>query len=165
MDRILRGVAIALAALGLAAGGGALAQPKGKGHDGKEQVEGKGKQEHKKEHKHHDGKALLGDKIKQNGKHKFHEHGKFSAFANVQNGKIAGVSVTHAERGNVPVKKYKTTKKMAKGPTSASEGVRTPPVRMIVWSGLWGSCRMSATRTALVTTVRPTTSTSRRAIA
>ena len=45
----------------------------------------------------------------------------------------------------------------ANGPTSASDGVRTPPVRMMVWSlraALWST---SATGTELVTTVRPGT--------
>jgi hypothetical protein len=31
----------------------------------------------------------------------------------IKGGKIAGVTVTHSEKGNVPVKKYKSTKKMA----------------------------------------------------
>ena len=52
----------------------------------------------------------------------------------------------------------------ANGPTSASDGVRTPPVRMIVWSDRPVSCRTSATWGELVTTVSATTSASRRAI-
>jgi hypothetical protein len=43
---------------------------------------------------------------------KIHEHGKFSSSVDVQNGKIAGVSVKHLDRGDVPVTKYKTTKQM-----------------------------------------------------
>ena len=92
------------------------AQAQGKGKEQGEQKEhGKGGQKEKKakQHKHHNGKDLVGDKIKKNGKHKFHEHGKHSASVNVSNGKIAGVEVTHAEKGKVPVKKYKTSKKMA----------------------------------------------------
>ena len=49
----------------------------------------------------------------------------------------------------------------ANGPTSASDGVRTPPVRMIVWSARPTWWRTSATRIELVTTVRPGTSASR----
>ena len=94
------------------------AEAQSKGKEAKEQREDKGqkgggKQEKKAKHKHQNGKNLVGDKIKKNGKHKFHEHGKHSAFVNVSNGKIAGVEVTHADKGAVPVKKYKTNKKMA----------------------------------------------------
>ena len=112
MDRIVRiGLATA-AALSLAvAGETVLAQGKGKDRDRAEQP-AKGRSAEKKQ-QHLDGKSLLGDKIKQNGKHKFHSHGKFSAFADVRNGKIAAVTVQHSERGEVPVKKYKTNRKMA----------------------------------------------------
>jgi hypothetical protein len=111
MLSILRTLTASFAALALIAiDAPAQAQSKGK-----EQKEQKGDQKEKKakQHKHHNGKDLVGDKIKTNGKHKFHEHGKHSAFVTVQNGKIAGVTVTHAEKGPVPVKKYKTNKKMA----------------------------------------------------
>ncbi len=93
--------------------------PKGKGH-----------------HNHISGKDLVDDKIKKDGKSKFHEHGKYSEFVNVSRGKITGVSVSHADKGNVPVTKYKTTKKMAALPTSGSLFV---PVQLqdigIVWIG------------------------------
>ena len=112
MDRIVRIGLATLAALSLAvAGETVLAQGKGKDKDRTEDP-AKGKGAVKKQH-HNDGKSLLGDKIKQNGKHKLHTHGKFSASADVRNGKIAGVTVQHADRGNVPVKKYKTNRKMA----------------------------------------------------
>ncbi len=101
------------AALSLVAGGGSvLAQGKGKD---KEHAE-------KKQHKHHDGKSLLGDKIKSNGKHLLHKNGKFTAAADVKNGKVAGVTVTD-DKGAVPVKKYKTTKKMAELPASGFQTV------------------------------------------
>src|SRR5258706_2063642 len=116
MNRILRLLTVFLAVLGLAAvNGNLLAQPKGK--DRQEQKDTKGtqgdKEEKAKKHKHENGKDLVGDKIKKNGKHEFHKKGKHTAFVDVQNGKIKGVTVTHAEKGNVPVKKYKTNKKMA----------------------------------------------------
>jgi hypothetical protein len=124
MIPILRILAVSFAALALTAiDGSALAQPKDKPN--KEQKEDKGGQKEKKakQHKHENGKALVGDKIKTNGKHKFHEHGKHSAFVNVSNGKIAGVSVTHAEKGAVPVKKYKTKQKMADGSSGGMQRV------------------------------------------
>ncbi len=126
----LRFLTAALAALALlAAQDLAWAQPKDKGNDKdrKEQRDQKepkgrdkqedGKEKKAKKAKHQNGKNLVGDKIKRNGKHKFHEDGKHASFVNVSNGKIAGVSVTHAEKGEVPVKKYKTTKQMAQAAT------------------------------------------------
>ena len=94
----------ALIATGLPAG----AAPKDNGKEPKEQHESKAKK-----HEHKNGKELLGERIKANGKHKLEQHGKHTAYANVQNGKIAGVTVTHSEKGEVPVKKYKTSRKMA----------------------------------------------------
>ena len=120
MPRILRVLVALIVAFGLATtGGSALAQPKGKD---KEHSEGKGKKDDKpqkaKQHKHQNGKDLVGDKIKKNGTHKIHEHGKHTATVDVRDGKIVGVKVKHAEKGDVPVKKYKTAKKMADDPTN-----------------------------------------------
>ena len=63
--------------------------------------------------KHHNGKDLLGDKIKTNGHHVIDKNGDYTAAVDVQGGKIAGMKVNHATKGDIPVKKYKTTKKMA----------------------------------------------------
>ena len=51
-----------------------------------------GKQQKVKEHKHHNGKDLVGDKIKKDGKHEFHKNGKHTAFVNVKGGKITGTT-------------------------------------------------------------------------
>lgn len=116
MDRIARIFIALAAALGIAAAGTtAWAQGKGRDKDRQEQSHGQsnkggGKAKH---HHHKDGKALVGDKIKQNGRHKIDQDGKFSTFVEVHNGKIRGVKVSHADRGEVPVKKYKTNRKMA----------------------------------------------------
>ncbi len=104
LTRILT-VAAASAAL-IAAGAPVTAAPKDK--EPKEQKEKKAKK-----HEHKNGKALLGERIKTNGKHKLEQRGKHTAFATVQNGKIAGVNVTDDKGAAVPVKKYKTSKKMA----------------------------------------------------
>ena len=136
MNRTVSKLAVYLAAAALAAGGGALAQPKDKdkekGKDRQAQGEGKGPPEGKekkaKQHKHQNGKSLVGDKIKKNGKHEFHKHGKHTAFVDVQDGKIRGVNVKHAEKGDVPVKKYKTHKKMA----GVSEGGVMPVNLLLV---------------------------------
>jgi hypothetical protein len=59
--------------------------------------------------KHHlNGNALLGAKIKQNGKHKIHTAGKADVFAEVSNGKVVGVSAA-----GLQVKKVKTRQKLA----------------------------------------------------
>lgn len=62
---------------------------------------------------HHSGPDLLGKKLKENGKHVLHKKGPHTASVEVKDGKIAGMTVTHDTKGNVPVKKYKANKKMA----------------------------------------------------
>jgi hypothetical protein len=117
MARMLR-VLVTFFALGgfIVLDGGALAAPKGH-KDKKEQKDQSGPKGKIKEHKHHDGKGLVGDKLKQDGRHSFHQNGKNTAFVDVKNGKIAGVTVKHADKGDVPVKKYKSSKKMAEAQT------------------------------------------------
>ena len=61
-----------------------------------------------KEKKHLNGNALLGEKIKQNGKHKIHTIGKTDVFAEVNNGKVVGVSAA-----GMQVKKVKSSQKLA----------------------------------------------------
>ena len=78
----------------------ASAQGKGKG-------KGKGKQSH------HNAMQLLGDKIKTNGHHKIDQKGEYETSVDVRNGKVAGLQVKHAQKGDIPVTKYKTNKRMA----------------------------------------------------
>jgi hypothetical protein len=66
-------------------------------------------------HQHHSGQQLLGSKINTNGKHDLHKVGEHTVSVHVENKKIAGVTVAHRTKGNVAVKKYKTSKKMALG--------------------------------------------------
>jgi hypothetical protein len=61
---------------------------------------------------HHNGNALLGTKIKQNGKHKIHTAGKADVFADVNNGKVVGVSAA-----GMQVKNVKTRQKFAEPQT------------------------------------------------
>src|SRR5580658_4993095 len=61
---------------------------------------------------HHDAKQLVGDNLKHDGHHDIDHKGKFTTSVEVRGGKSAAVSVKHSERGNIPVKKYKTHKKM-----------------------------------------------------
>jgi hypothetical protein len=61
---------------------------------------------------HHDAKKLLGDNLKHDGHHDFDHHGKFTTSVEVSHGKIAAFHVKHSERGDIPVKNYKTHKKM-----------------------------------------------------
>jgi len=64
-------------------------------------------------HNHHDGKQLVGAKLKTNGRHDIDKKGNYTTSVDVKGGKIAGVHVRHATRGEIAVKKYKTNKKMA----------------------------------------------------
>ena len=109
MTPIARKLAVLTAIAALALNWTAFAQPKGKG-EGKGAQEGKEKKA--KQHKHQNGKDLLGEKIKKNGRHELQRQGKHTTYVDVQDGKIRGVSVKHAEKGDVPVTKYKTNKKM-----------------------------------------------------
>ena len=61
-----------------------------------------------KEKKHFSGDSLLGPKIKANGKHKIHQAGKHDVFADVNNGKVVGVTAT-----GMQVKKVKSRQKFA----------------------------------------------------
>ncbi len=62
---------------------------------------------------HHNGKELLGEGIKTNGHHVIQKKGAYTTSVEVKDGKVAGVHVKHAKKGDVPVKKYKTNKNMA----------------------------------------------------
>lgn len=67
----------------------------------------------KAKHHHQNGQQLIGEKIKTNGQHVIDKKGAHTVSVEVKNGKIAGVHVKHAKKGDVPVKKYKTDKKLA----------------------------------------------------
>jgi hypothetical protein len=63
-------------------------------------------------HQHHDGQKILGNKINSNGKHELHKVGEHTVHVQVADKKVVGVTVTHRTKGNVAVKKYKTSKKV-----------------------------------------------------
>ena len=100
----------------------AIAAPKGKGG-------GKGK------HNHHAGHAMLGDKIKKNGKHQLDKKGKHTVTAEVKNGKIAGVKVAHETKGDVPVTKYKSKQKMVSLDGTPSEAIPADEYLGTTWIG------------------------------
>lgn len=54
-----------------------------------------------------DAKTLVAEKMKTNGRFQFHQSGQYSAFVDVNNGKVRTVKVSHPGFGGVPVKKYK----------------------------------------------------------
>lgn len=56
---------------------------------------------------------MLADNRKTDGRHDIDHKGKFTTSVEVRNRKVAGVHVRHSERGEIPVKKYKTHRKMA----------------------------------------------------
>jgi len=66
-------------------------------------------------HNHNSGPQLVGNKLNTNGKHEIHKVGEHTVSVQIENKKVAGVSVTHRTKGNVAVRKYKTSKKMAQG--------------------------------------------------
>jgi hypothetical protein len=62
---------------------------------------------------HHDGAKLLGGKIKTNGHHVLEKKGPHTVSVEVKDGKIAGMHVKHEKKGELPVTKYKTKRKLA----------------------------------------------------
>jgi hypothetical protein len=66
-----------------------------------------------KAHNHHSGAEMLGSKIKSNGEQVIDKVGEHTVAVQVTNGKVAGLHVKHSKEGDVPVKKYKTNKKLA----------------------------------------------------
>jgi hypothetical protein len=62
---------------------------------------------------HHDAKQLLADKGKTEGHHVIHTKGKYTASVETKHGKISAFNVKHSEKGDIPIKKYKTEHKMA----------------------------------------------------
>lgn len=148
MNRIYATAGALLASVALVLPGtDAAAQPKDK--DRKEQKEERGKpdrpqggkddkEKKPKKAKHENGKQLAGDKVKKDGRHKLKDHGKHSAFIDVKGGKIAGVSVKHAEKGDVPVKKYKSTKNpMTAGAPGGWQTVAFVPVQQTYLGETW----------------------------
>ena len=112
MDSKRRLMIAALAAAGISTiAPSAFAQGQGKGQD-KGQGAGGNPGQKKKQH-HNNGKDKLGDKIKQNGNHVIDKKGDASVSVDVKDGKVAGMKVKHAKKGDLKVTKYKTNKKMA----------------------------------------------------
>jgi len=62
---------------------------------------------------HHDAKQLVGAKLKTDGHHDIEKRGHYTASVESKGGKIAAFHVVHDTKGAIPVKKYKTHKKMA----------------------------------------------------
>jgi hypothetical protein len=64
---------------------------------------------------HHDGVKLLGSRIGTDGNHEIHRLGEHGVTVHVQNKKITSVTVIHRTKGEVPVKKYKSSRRMVQG--------------------------------------------------
>src|SRR5215510_8054650 len=71
------------------------------------------KQESAKKHQHKNGHNLLGDKLKQNGRHQIEKAGQDTVSAEVNNGKVTAMSANHPQNGNLPARKVKSRQKMA----------------------------------------------------
>jgi hypothetical protein len=61
---------------------------------------------------HHDARALVADKLKQDGHHELERRGKVATSIEVKGGKIAAFHAKHAEKGELAVRKYKTRRKV-----------------------------------------------------
>ena len=76
-------------------------------------AQGQGKGKAKGKANHQNGAKMLGEKVKTKGKHVIEKKGPHTVSLDVTDGKIAGMHVKHDKKGELPVKKYKTKKKMA----------------------------------------------------
>lgn len=87
---------------------------------------------------HQNGHALLGDKIKQNGKHKLPKAGKVDVSAEVRNGKIVGLTATDPGKGNLPVRKVKSRQKLAEAnPGLVQAGMQLAQITVVYYYGYW----------------------------
>jgi hypothetical protein len=89
----------------------------------------------KAKHNHHNGQQMIGQKLKTNGTHQLDKKGKHTVTADVKDGKIAGVHVKHETKGDVPVKKYKSKKKMASVDGPAAPAIPADEYVGTVWIG------------------------------
>ena len=67
----------------------------------------------KKQQHHKNGHGLAKGKLKQNGRHQIDKAGQASVSADVNNGKVTAMSASHPQKGNLPVRKVRSRKKMA----------------------------------------------------
>lgn len=65
-----------------------------------------------KKQNHHDGHRLVAAKLKTDGHHDIDKKGHYTASVESKGGKIAAFHVVHDTKGEIPVKKYKSNKKM-----------------------------------------------------
>ena len=71
-----------------------------------------------KKQNHHDGHRLVAAKLKTDGHHDIEKRGHYTASVESKGGKIAAFHVVHDTKGAIPVKKYKTNKKMVQATAS-----------------------------------------------
>src|ERR1700683_3314798 len=71
-----------------------------------------------KKQNHHDGHRLVAAKLKTDGHHDIEKKGHYTASVDSKGGKIAAFHVVHDTKGDIPVKKYKTNKKMVQATSS-----------------------------------------------
>lgn len=84
-------------------------------------AKGKGPATGKKQN-HKDGHGLAKGKLTQNGRHQIDKAGQATVSADINNGKITGMSASHPQKGNLSARKVKSRKKMAE--------IDLPPMRL-----------------------------------
>jgi hypothetical protein len=87
---------------------------------------------------HQNGHALLGDKVKKNGKHKIHKAGKVDVSADVTNGKVVGLTASDPAKGNLQVRKVRSRQKFAEAAPDIVEGrVQLAQANVVYYYGYW----------------------------
>jgi hypothetical protein len=89
---------------------------------------------------HMNGHNLLGDKLNQDGKHEFGKAGNNTVTAEVNNKKIVNMSA-----GNLPVRKVKSTKKMASLDQGRTRLAANGPIQLAQNDVYYGYCFDTAT--------------------
>jgi hypothetical protein len=94
-----------------------------------------------KEKKHNNGRTLLGEKIRMNGKHGLGKAGaKIDVAADVRNGKVVGFEAKHADRGNLQIGKVKSTEMFAaleRRKVVGSDGIERVSVLTVWYYAYW----------------------------
>jgi hypothetical protein len=89
---------------------------------------------------HTNGHSILGEKLNQNGKHEVGKAGNATVAAEVNNKKVVNMSA-----GSLPVRKVKSTKKMAGADQGLTRLAANGPVRLAQIEVYYGYCFDTAT--------------------
>jgi hypothetical protein len=89
---------------------------------------------------HKNGASLVGEKIKENGNHGLGKAGKIDVSADVRGGKVVGFHAKDPDKGELAIKKVKSTQKLAvleQRKTIGADGVERASVVTVWYYAYW----------------------------